>query len=191
MQFQPFPDKFWLFFPQHVRNRQQPKAHIAQRCNPPRIHQLLLAVKAVTCKVICFTRMQQPNLVIMPQHPDTDAGQLGKIPNLQHMFIPPNIYVVFLSSIPVYNLTLCEGQAPFQKNLNFGGAVPFGRSGVSPAAGVKILAGTQTVPRHPLVAFALFFPLCLAECKTAFFLRFPLRARLLAACFFPQPACQR
>lgn len=69
---------------QHPADVRQTEPHVLQRRDAAHGGQLGLAVIAVVGKPVDLRRVQQPDVVIMAQHPDADAGQLGKFSDLQH-----------------------------------------------------------------------------------------------------------
>ena len=70
---------------QDVRDGRQAEAHLPQGGDASRRGQLALAVVAVAGEGVRAGRHQQTDLIVVPQHPDTHPGQLGKISDLQHV----------------------------------------------------------------------------------------------------------
>lgn len=69
---------------QHPADVRQTEPHVLQRRDAAHGGQLGLTVIAVVGEPVDIRRVQQSDVVIMAQHPDADAGQLGKFSDLQH-----------------------------------------------------------------------------------------------------------
>ena len=69
---------------------------------------------AVVGEPVNIRRPQQSDVVLVAQHPDTDAGQLGNISDLQHS----GTSMHFLSSYSEYTLTQWQSQPLKYEFLN-------------------------------------------------------------------------
>ena len=62
----------------------QAEPQILQRCDAEHLGQMVLAVVAIPGHRVDLGGGQQPFLVVVAQHADTDSGQFGKFTDLQH-----------------------------------------------------------------------------------------------------------